>query len=365
MNNFYIIPFIFFGFITQAQIVNIPDANFKNALVNTICADTTGDGIINSKVDLNNDGEIQESEALAVFGLMVRDQDISSVEGIQSFTNLIKLDVRKNQLTNINLSQNLGIEELNCRNNLLTSLDVSHLLDLKTLECSSNFLTSLDVSQNSLLENFYCAGNQLTYLDVTNNPYLQTFAPAGNLLTTLDMSQNPNLYYMLCHENLLTELDLSQNPKLSALICEDNQLVSLNIKNGNNHMLHDLWTERNPNLNCIQVDDINHANNQSCGGYGLTWCKSPWTYYSEDCNLGTQDFSLQSYTIYPNPSQNILNINSKEPIDSVRIYSTNGSLIKESASSTSSIDVSKLSKGLYFIQVILNGNSATKKFIKD
>lgn len=57
---------VFFGLFLSgnAQIVTIPDANFKNALVNTICTDTDGDGVLDGDVDTNDDGEIQVSEAL-------------------------------------------------------------------------------------------------------------------------------------------------------------------------------------------------------------------------------------------------------------------------------------------------------------
>ncbi|MEY3242008.1 MAG: hypothetical protein RIR11_3447, partial [Bacteroidota bacterium] len=45
-------------FCLYAQIVNIPDANFKNALVNTNCVDTDGDGFGDTDADINDDGEI-------------------------------------------------------------------------------------------------------------------------------------------------------------------------------------------------------------------------------------------------------------------------------------------------------------------
>ncbi len=54
---------LFFTVSSHAQIVNIPDANFKNALVNTNCVDIDGDGIGDIDADTNNDGEIQVSEA--------------------------------------------------------------------------------------------------------------------------------------------------------------------------------------------------------------------------------------------------------------------------------------------------------------
>ena len=53
MKNLYILLIALFAFtISQAQIVNIPDANFKNALLNHIPV-----------IDLNGDSEIQISEA--------------------------------------------------------------------------------------------------------------------------------------------------------------------------------------------------------------------------------------------------------------------------------------------------------------
>jgi hypothetical protein len=68
MKHFYILCLLVIGFSADAQIINIPDANFKNALVNTLCVGDweTGDGGPTSDVDVNNDGEIQVSEAAAV-----------------------------------------------------------------------------------------------------------------------------------------------------------------------------------------------------------------------------------------------------------------------------------------------------------
>jgi len=75
MKNHYLFFILLFVTLTSnAQIVDIPDTNFKNALLNH-------DPII----DTNNDGEIQESEAESVTVMYVTDKNISSLEGIQSF----------------------------------------------------------------------------------------------------------------------------------------------------------------------------------------------------------------------------------------------------------------------------------------
>ena len=57
-------------------IVSIPDANFKNALLNN-----------NTVIDTNGDGEIQVSEAEAVTNLWVSNENINNLKGIEFFIN--------------------------------------------------------------------------------------------------------------------------------------------------------------------------------------------------------------------------------------------------------------------------------------
>ncbi len=56
--------FVAFALLASGQIIDFPDPNFKNALVNTKCVDTNGNGTPESDADLNNDGEIDVSEVL-------------------------------------------------------------------------------------------------------------------------------------------------------------------------------------------------------------------------------------------------------------------------------------------------------------
>ena len=58
MKNLIIFLFLTSAVICSAQIIDIPDANFKNALVNTKCVDLGEDGSGDIDADLNNDGEI-------------------------------------------------------------------------------------------------------------------------------------------------------------------------------------------------------------------------------------------------------------------------------------------------------------------
>src|SRR5690606_19534376 len=92
MKNIYVLFFFLICGFANAQIVNIPDVNFKNALL-----------AHSPTIDVNLDGEIQVSEALATDTLNIYGWSISSLEGIENFINLKFLDCSVNNITNIDL----------------------------------------------------------------------------------------------------------------------------------------------------------------------------------------------------------------------------------------------------------------------
>ncbi len=206
-----------------AQIVNIPDANFKAYLVGNVSINT------------NMDTEIQLSEANAFNGTInVFNQNINDLTGIESFTALSQLNCYDNNLNTLDVSNNTALTLLSCGDNNLTSLDVSSNVNLTTLICSFNDITSLDVSNNVALDLFWCNVNQLTAIDVSMLPLLASFSVASNSLTTLDVSANS---------------------VLADLTCQTNNLTSLNVANGNNTNFTAFSAILNPALTCIQVDD--------------------------------------------------------------------------------------------------------------
>jgi len=363
MKNLYILLVTLLTYtFSNAQIVDIPDANFKDALVNHNVAKLIGSPD-HVDVDTNNDGEIQVAEAENVYWLEVHSMDISSLEGIQSFINIEHINFQYNQVSEIDLSQNSILEKLYCGNNQLISIDITQNQSLKDISIWQNQLTSLDVTQNLNLERISCYSNQINSIDVTNNINLITLILWINQITSLNISQNPNLIFLSCSQNQIANLDISQNTILETLYCSENQLVNLNLNNGNNNNMVTMFAYNNPNLNCIQVDDVFYANNLICDFPYASWCKDDWAEYSELCELGTEDNTHISVTIYPNPVQDVLRINTQQPIESLKIYNLQGQLIKED--SNSSVDVSQLTAGLYFIQLIIDGKTVTKKFIKE
>ncbi len=122
---------LLFGFGMSAQIVNIPDANFKAKLLaadvdNTIASTTMGLGTDNYvKIDVNNDGEIQQSEALLIGKLRIGNAEISDLTGISSFSNLYSLFCENNELTQINFEGLAGLHIFIANNNNFQQLDFS------------------------------------------------------------------------------------------------------------------------------------------------------------------------------------------------------------------------------------------------
>ena len=92
---------------------------------------------------------------------------------------------------------------------------------------------------------------------------------------------------------------MSQNTALEFLYCSDNELTCLNIKNGNNTNLLDFYALDNPNLSCVEVDDMNWSN--------ANWAEyvDPQVSFSEDCN---NDCSNTSSLTELSTSKNLIQI---------------------------------------------------------
>lgn len=151
----------------NAQTINFPDPNFKNA-------------ILENGVDLDKDQEIQLHEAQAVTVLNVSSKEITDLTGIEAFKNL------------------------------------------KELSCNWNELTLIDVSKNDSLEGLFCASNRLTKIDLSKNLLLSAIALDENPLIVVDLTNNEKLNKLTCTKTSLTVLDLTKNLKLIQLNCTSN-----------------------------------------------------------------------------------------------------------------------------------------------
>jgi len=238
------LPFIGFG-----QQTYVPDDNFEQALINLGYDTFLDDHVATASID-------------TVTNLNVDYLNISDLTGIEDFISLENLRCKGNNLTNLNVSNNLYLLDLNCDNNYLTNLDLSSNTFLLDLDCDDNQIIFLDVSNNQALISLDCKRNMLTTINISSNIVLEKIDIKGNQINSLDLTNNINLY---------------------AIECDNNNLNFLDVKNGNNQLITTFTTFGNMNLYCINVDDsiysasnwINidsqHYFSSNCiGAYGCT-----------------------------------------------------------------------------------------------
>lgn len=327
--SFILIVLTIISSLAEAQIVNIPDANFKAYLLS------------NREINTDYDSQIQVSEAAAFTGTIdLYNMGINDMTGIEFFVNLTTLKCGWNNISTLDISKNSKLKALYCFLNQLTTLDVSKNLQLSILWCAGNKLTNIDVSQNVELSSLYCEGNQFISLDLSKNIALNSLSCGRNQFTTLDLSKNINLTWLYCNINPL--------------------LANLNLKNGNNTKLGSIYIIENPNLTCVQVDDVAYANSQPSS----LWQKDATANYSTNCLLSTIDIKKLKIKIFPNPAKDIINFS--EEISNIKITDLSGKIIKQISNSEKSINVSKLVKGTYIITAVSkSGEVINKKFIKE
>ncbi|SEP57909.1 T9SS type A sorting domain-containing protein [Flavobacterium urocaniciphilum] len=177
MKNYYLLVFLLLGFIGKAQIISIPDANFKSKLLtsnlsNGIAKDINLNNII---VDLNNDNEIQANEALLVYYLDLTSSNIYSIVGINNFINLKYLYAGNNFLNTFDCQGLINLKYLYLFNNQFTTLDVSPLISLLDFDCMSNNLLKILNVKNGRDEVVYFNYNpNLKYVccDLNETPYI-------------------------------------------------------------------------------------------------------------------------------------------------------------------------------------------------
>lgn len=82
--------------------------------------------------------------------------------------------------------------------------------------------------------------------------------------------------------------------------------------------------------------------------------------------MDVDDFTINKTSIYPNPAYDFINVQSNlENITHFSIYKITGEIVLSSKYSSSSINISNLSTGMYFIKLYTEKESRVFKFIKN
>jgi len=355
---------------SQAQIVTIPDANFKALLV------------ANTSINTNADTEIQVSEAQSFTGTInVSNGNIGNLIGIEAFTALTGLDCSYNQLVDLNTNSNTLLLSLICNSNQIVSLGLNNNTALTKLICSNNQLADLNTNNNIALDTINCSFNQISSLDFSSNSALMYIQVQNNVLLAIDMGTINSVVDLICYNNQLNSiavsnfsalnsiqcnnnnlsgLDISNCSSLVACWCYNNNLEYLNVQNGNNSNFTDFDAQTNPLLTCIMVDSVafsvaNWALIPSVASFA-TFCTA----------LDVNKLEQESFSVYPNPANKELNVlleNNIQPT-SYSIINVDGREIISKPWSSTIINIETLIKGIYILRIRTEDNSIiNKKFV--
>jgi len=84
--------------------------------------------------------------------------------------------------------------------------------------------------------------------------------------------------------------------------------------------------------------------------------------------MSVEDYAISSIQLYPNPTQQTLNIQAHSNIQRIELFSLSGLIIQEmnctTVSSFYKMDVSNLNRGLYYARVYTNDGMSVSKFMK-
>lgn len=270
--------------LSQAQVTQIPDANFEQKLIDL---NIDSDGIIN--------GQVLTSDIAQVSILEIPDANISDLTGIEDFT----------ALENLNISGNP----------LVGDQDYPSFLDLSIVPSLKN------LRMNGKEDNITVDINKL----ILNN--------------------NPNL----------EEITINYNWAIQFIDLQGSD-ISLN----NLMMVIDSGYPDFPEV-CVQVSNPTQAANGQ--GIYATWSVSENCSFSANCNLSTQNYSLEKISLYPNPSNNYFSIgNLQNSVKTVKLYNLQGKLQKE-YKNQETYSIAGLAKGLYMVKIETENASAFKKLM--
>lgn len=191
----------------------------------------------NGYSDLNQDKEIQVSEALSVRKLLISSGSMLTKQskGLEAFGNLTYLDI------------------------------------------SGTYIKDIDFSKYPLLDTVYCFGGSFTEVDLSKNTRLISidFGDNYNLREIRFPSDQGKISRLGLLHNNLTYLNVAKMTSLRELLCNGLSSVSLDLTK--NRFLNVLYATESPNLKFICVANIDSLNRK-------IFEKDAATNWSETCN---------------------------------------------------------------------------------
>jgi Leucine-rich repeat (LRR) protein len=220
------------------------NTNFEQALID-LGLDTNGVS-----------GDMLKTEAEAITTLDVSNKNIEDLYGIGRFVNLTNLDASNNEIQNFDGTGLANLISLNLENQqTVTSFSGSSIQSPQAI----TKLKTINIEASTLLETLRLKDNELTVIDLSNQAALKHLDLENNLLEDF--------------------LNLSLSTDLSTMVnISNNNLIGIDLSNGNNTGMSNVNFANNPNLTCIEVDNVSYPPTNA------GWVNAPVNSYSLDCS---------------------------------------------------------------------------------
>ena len=213
-----------------------------------------------------NEIKLSSSTASTLIELDLSDNLFKKSIALKNYTKLERVDLSKNEITEIPELSSTSILYFDCSDNKLSELNLAELINVEVLNCSNNNLRALEVNRCIKLEELDCSGNELlsslifVAIDETTNQEVYTGDNLWRLdisycaFSDIDLARLKNLAALNCSHNRFEKLKLDKNTKLDNLDCSYNNLRGLDITKNTEIDGNTLFCNNN-NLYFINVAD--------------------------------------------------------------------------------------------------------------
>lgn len=318
---YYIITFFLaINFNCLSQNITFSDPIFKSALINIVPNNARNLLGLPTPVDLNQDGEIQISEALNIstLGLVNLPNEVkfSNLSGLEYFTNLKGITIAGNNVSAFNFPMLTLMETLDLQNNPISSVDVSTYPNLKYFITGNTQISSINLNALNNLTSYTASNSPIAAIDIKNNPNLVHLRFGNTNVSTLNI-KNTNINF---NESFILA-DCWQNTPLTYICCDAEDVPALTT----------FLTNCGHNLANITIDT------------------------TQTCALSTGAIKSYNIAVYPNPSTGIFNITLPTVFNgNIEVFNTLGQKVYDHAFENEQhmvLDLGHLNKGVYFLKV--------------
>ena len=283
-----------------------------------------------------------------------------------NFTNLLPFEIRDIFVT-MNINSPMETPPVNAGNGLLFTATVNGATDETPINNTSNLnqtvVGSYDPNDKTCVEGSYLpigeVGKYLSYVIRFENTGT---ANAENVVIrdVIDTSkfEMTTLTPLSGSHSFVTKIS---NTNLVEFIFEN---INLPFNNANNDGFVAFKIKTKPTLT-VGTNISNTANIYFDYNFPITTNTYTTTVFNP---LNTNDFEFDTiFTLSPVPAKEMLNVSLKQAVimSSVSIYNTLGQLIQVITDPTTTIDVSGLKTGSYFIKIKSDKGTTSSKFIKE